>query len=150
VDAPVNPDAQPRDGCRMESAAASTQRIAVMERCPGDDGVRLSLLDPAPDEPAKPEVLGSAVLGIDAMPVQDAQVVATSGDRTAVVARRPGSGSDSGSGSGPDSGSASLLVYDSTAARQRMVPIPSWGSDAVAGRRTGPVITLWTGAETVA
>lgn len=146
VDAPINPDAQPRDDCKMQSAAASKMRIAVIERCPDDDGVRLSVLDPAPEDPAKPEMFGSQVLGIDGMPVQDAQVVATSGERVAVVIPQPAGRSASDS----RSGSASLLVYDSTAARQRMVPFPSWAPEAVVGERTGPVITLWTGSETVA
>lgn len=141
VDAPVQPDSQPRSGCTFESAAASTVQVAVLERCPGDDGVRLTILDPAPDDPSQPDVLGSQALGIDGTPIEHARVVATSGQRTAVVAPDPPGGSG-----GETDREAALLIYDPTVARTHMTGLPPWSADAVVGVRTGPVITLWTGA----
>lgn len=132
VDAPVIAGAQPREGCTMRSAAASGTRIAVIEQCPGEPGVRLTILTTTPEDPVKPDVLGSQVLGLNGAPVADAQAVAVSGDRTAVVV--------------PHDGGADLLVYDATAARVGASALPAWDpSRAVAGPRTAGVVTVWSG-----
>ncbi len=143
VDAPVIPDAQPRSGCTIGSAAASGTRIAVIERCPGDPGVRLTVLTSTPEDPAKPDVLGSQVLGIDGDPLQKAQVVAVSGEHTAVVAPD--------SPAVPGGRGSSLLVYDPSAARESITAIPPVSAGRiVVGQRAGPLITMWTGGRTVA
>lgn len=143
VDAPVIPDAQPRSGCTFGSAAASGTRIAVIEHCPGDQGVRLTVLTSTPEDPAKPDVLGSQVLGIDGAPLQNAQVVAVSGEHTAVVAPD--------SPAVPGGRGSSLLVYDAGVARESITAIPPVPAGRiVVGGRAGPLVTMWTGDRTVA
>ncbi|WP_182348975.1 hypothetical protein [Tomitella gaofuii] len=138
VDAPVHPEDDPRPGCTIVSAAASGTRIAVLERCPGDAGVRLTVMTATPDDASQPDVLGSQVLGIDGAALPTAHVVAVSGERTAVVA--------------PDGAGAALLVYDASIARESLTPLaPGTAADRiVVGARSGPVITFWTGTATVA
>jgi len=129
VDAPVNPHSQPRSGCALNSAASSSSQVAVLERCPGDEGDRLTVLHPAPEDPTKPEEKGSAVLtGIDG-----ARVLATAGERVLLylpeaAARTP-----------------RLAVYDSTATAVAEYglnnPLPADATVADAGAST----LLWTG-----
>ncbi|QDQ98179.1 PQQ-binding-like beta-propeller repeat protein [Tomitella fengzijianii] len=138
VDAPVHADSDPRPGCSIDSAAASGTRIAVLERCPGDAGVRLTVMTATPDDASQPDVLGSQVLGIDGAPLQAARVVAVSGEHTAVVA--------------PDGQGTALLVYDASVARESLTPLADGTAidRVVVGARSGPVITFWNGASTVA
>ncbi|HEY5852703.1 MAG TPA: hypothetical protein VIW24_01305, partial [Aldersonia sp.] len=134
VDAPVNPHSQPRSGCALNSAVSSASRVAVLERCPGDDGDRLTVLDPAPEDPTKPEEKGSTVLtGIDG-----ARVLATAGERVLVYL--------------PEAAAQTprLVVYDSTttivAEYGLNNPLPADATVADAGAST----LLWTGNSVIA
>jgi hypothetical protein len=129
VDAPVNPRSQPRSGCALNSAASSSSQVAVLERCPGDEGDRLTVLHPAPKDPTKPEEKGSAVLtGIDG-----ARVLATAGERVLLYL--------------PEAAAQTprLAVYDSTATAVIEYglnnPLPADATVADAGAST----LLWTG-----
>src|SRR5699024_3830724 len=114
----------------LGSAAASGTRIAVIERCPGDRGVRLTVLTSTPEDPAKPDVLGSQVLGIDGAPLQNAQVVAVSGEHAAVVAPD--------APAVPGGHGSSLLVYDASVARESITAIPPVSAErVVVGERSG-------------
>lgn len=83
VDAPVNPNAQPRTGCELLSADADGTVLAVLEQCEGEPSNRLTLLDPTPDDAQKPEQYTSSILP-DAVRDGGAQIVGVMGDRTAV------------------------------------------------------------------
>jgi hypothetical protein len=73
VPAIVNPDKQPRTGCRYGTISVVTGKIAVIERCPTDPGDRLTVYKATGDDDAeKPVVVASVVVG------QKAQVVAMS------------------------------------------------------------------------
>ena len=138
VDAPVNPNAQPRSGCELRSADAGAEVLAVLEQCAGEPSERLTLLDPSPEDSQKPEEFASSVLpeaGRDA----DARIVAVVGDRTAVYLAPDGT-------AGPR-----IEVFDSdgalvdTHALQR----PAGTSEGPAVERGG-VLVWWTGRDTVA
>ncbi|MFD8098757.1 hypothetical protein ACFV24_04415 [Nocardia fluminea] len=84
VDAPVNPNTQPRSGCALRSAASSSSRLAVLERCPGDATNRLTVLNPAPKESTAPEEHGSRVLTAPGADSPDVRVIAVSDNKIAV------------------------------------------------------------------
>src|SRR5699024_11459376 len=65
VDAPAQPHRQPRTGCTFVSAGAAALQLAVLERCPDDDGERLTTLVPDPEDSTEPEVNGSLALTVD-------------------------------------------------------------------------------------
>ncbi|RJQ72840.1 hypothetical protein D5S17_25700 [Pseudonocardiaceae bacterium YIM PH 21723] len=76
----INPNRMPRPDCRFRSQALGSGRVAVIERCKGDDSDRLTQLKSDPSDGEKPEELFSAVLG-----QQNARVVATNQDRAAAL-----------------------------------------------------------------
>jgi len=136
VDAPVNPGSQPRPGCTLRSVSSSTQRVAVVLSCPGEQGDRLSLLSPAPSDPTKPTELGSTLLG-----GAGARVLAVAGDRTAIYL--PGA-------------QPRIGLYDSSAALIASYPVPGGpATDAPRGlveptTSNGSVVTWWTGSSMLA
>lgn len=80
VPALLNPGKQPRTGCSYGSVAASAGQVGVIERCLGDSGDRITVLQAVPKESDQPEVSYSQVL-----PGRSAQLVAMSGDYSAVA-----------------------------------------------------------------
>ncbi|MEO9221274.1 MAG: hypothetical protein ABI251_05755 [Mycobacteriaceae bacterium] len=137
VDAPVNPNSQPRPGCALRSVASSSQQVAVVLSCPGEQGDRLSLLSPAPTDPTKPTELGSTALG-----TSGARVIAVSGERTAVYLP----------GSPPRIG-----LYDGSANSLSSYPLPAEAAPqpgppglVEATTRTGTLRTWWTGSTLLA
>ncbi|WP_040797919.1 Rv3212 family protein [Nocardia higoensis] len=88
VDAPVNVKTQPRKGCTLLSAASSSSRLAVLESCPDDAGIRLTVMNPSPKDNTVPEEYGSRVLtGPDARS-RDAKVIAVSDSK--ILLYQPG------------------------------------------------------------
>lgn len=139
VHAPVNPNSQPRTGCTLRSVAMSAQRIAAAMSCPGDQGDRLSLLDPSPEDPTKPTERGSALLG-----TTGARVIAVTAERTAVYL--PGT-------------DPRIALYDNSAtllssfplADAALAPAPDATHELVeATTATASVVTWWTGSAVVA
>lgn len=80
----VQPDRQPHENCRHISAAGTEDRIAVLERCPGEATDRLTVVSPDGKEPDRPELEFSVDL-----PVAGARLVAVSSDRVAVLLPNP-------------------------------------------------------------
>ncbi|WOC13166.1 Rv3212 family protein [Gordonia sp. MP11Mi] len=63
VDAPVNPDVAPnRAHCRLYSALPGANRVAVIERCDGDFGYRMTVLGSAEDSDEKIVQWGTTML----------------------------------------------------------------------------------------
>lgn len=142
VDAPVNPGFQPRTGCELRSAATSPQRVAVLERCPDESGERLTSLKPDPADATKPEVAGSLILFHGDQPVEGARVLATTGDRTAVLVLAP---------------EPTIVIYDALGATLMQTPLPPDALKSAVVQNTlgpaipaGPILTFWTGSATVA
>ncbi|UOX86221.1 hypothetical protein MUY14_31290 [Amycolatopsis sp. FBCC-B4732] len=80
VPALVNAGKQPRTGCTYGTVAASSGKVGVIERCPGDPADRLTVYKAAPEKDDEPQVSFSSVLA-----GKRARVVAMSGELTAVV-----------------------------------------------------------------
>lgn len=147
VDAPVNPNSQPRTGCTLLSSASNSSRVAVLERCPGEDAARLTMLNPAPKDAQQPEVYGSSVVAALTGPegeIDGATVLVASGDRVALaIPASPGE-------------PARVAIFDGTAQQLSEFDLP----DAVADPGPFPnddtvvkaasVFAWWTGTATVA
>ena len=85
VPTPVQPGKQPRPNCTYGSTAASSDRIGVIERCPGAAGDRLTVLTPDGAKGADtPDVQFSVEL-----PATGAVLVALGADREAVAVPGP-------------------------------------------------------------
>ncbi|MCD2110803.1 Rv3212 family protein [Rhodococcus rhodochrous] len=136
VDAPVNPNAQPRSGCELRSADSGAEVLAVLEQCANEPTNRLTLLDPTPDDSTKPEEFASSVLPEAG---GDSRIVAVVGDRTAVYLAPD------------DNDGPRIEVFDSEGVLvdTHTLPRPAGESDDPALERGG-VLVWWTGRDTVA
>jgi hypothetical protein len=137
VDAPVNPGDQPRSGCQLLSSASSSSRVSVLEQCPGEEGPRLTTMNPAPKDDSKPEPYGSTIL-TDVPPGDSgARVLAVAGDRVCLYL--------------PPSGNAvaRIGVFDGSSnfvtAWPLAAPASTTGDDGRNVIQTGNVLTWWTG-----
>ena len=135
VIAPQEPNSQPRSGCELHSATSSGTRLAVVERCAGEAGDRLTVLDPAPKDSQKPEEYGSVVLGN----TSGARALAAVGDR--IVVYRPGD---------RRALPPRLVVYGPTGAQLAEQPLSAPMGEHPVAVRAGTIILLWTGAAVVA
>ncbi|WP_054815072.1 Rv3212 family protein [Nocardia arizonensis] len=106
VDAQVNVKTQPRKDCDLLSSASNPSRLAVLERCPGDQADRLTVLNPVPKDNTVPEEYGSHVLSGAGADSRDARVLAVSDNR--ILVYLPGAGAQGGE----ETGAPRLAVYD--------------------------------------
>ncbi|MDJ0395202.1 hypothetical protein QMK17_17895 [Rhodococcus sp. G-MC3] len=151
VDAPVNPNTQPRSGCTLLSSASNSSRVAVLESCPGESAPRLTSMNPAPTDASQPEEYGSSVVaslteengtGGDETG-QGATVIVASGDRVA-LAIPAHSGKP-----------ASIALFDGTAQPLGSYDLPDALSepsfvDTPPPAKAASVFSWWTGSGTVA
>lgn len=127
--------AKGRKGCTFGSTAITSGRVGLIERCPGEQTDRLTVLLSDP-EGKEPEIF-SAVL-----PGTGATLVALTGDRAVVALPNP----------------ARLLVFDRAGAQLAVVPIDVPAADLAADppggvaavQSDGPHLFWWTGSRTVA
>ncbi|PTR44445.1 hypothetical protein C8K38_104281 [Rhodococcus sp. OK611] len=138
VDAPVNPNTQPRSGCELVSSASSSTRLAVLERCQDEPADRLSVLNPAPKDNTEPDEYGSSVLADLDPGVTGAKVLAVAGDRTAVYLP-----------AGPSTG-ARVGVFDGSGTPIAMHPVPADVSADSKVVKVGSVYSWWTGSRVIA
>jgi hypothetical protein len=82
--ADIQPGTQPRPDCLHASVAATEGRLAVLERCPGEPGDRLTVLLPDETEADRPNVDVSTVL-----PATGTRLIAITADREAVLLPNP-------------------------------------------------------------
>ncbi|GGG12391.1 hypothetical protein GCM10007304_27980 [Rhodococcoides trifolii] len=141
VDAPVNPGDQPRSGCQLLSTASSSSRVAVLEQCPGEEGPRLTTMNPAPKDNSKPEPYGSTIL-TDVPPGDSgARILAVAGDRIGMYL--------------PPSGGAvaRVGVFDGSSNFVTAWPLATaattTGGDGRNVVKTGSVLAWWTGETTL-
>ncbi|MGH3676668.1 MAG: Rv3212 family protein [Mycobacterium sp.] len=113
--------------CRLVSAAASSAAVSVLELCPGQADLRLTLLRPAKEEDTpdlkfvpQPGVTGDS----------GARVVAVSETTTAVYVPSP---------------KPVVNVVDETGSTVASLPLPKPPSAQAAASRAGDLITWWTG-----
>lgn len=135
VDARVKPNQTGvGKGCTIQSAAAVTDRVSLLQACPGETDVRLTLLKPGKDddEPEKRDIPQTGV-PTDA----GARVLAVSSTATALYLPTP---------------QPRVSVVDETGTETSSTPLPhaptSAGTTNDVVTRAGNLITWWTG-ETV-
>jgi hypothetical protein len=116
-------------GCAQLSAAASDTSVAVLEACPDQNDLQLTLLKPAKEED-EPDIKNVPLPGLAAD--SDARVLAVAGTTAAVYLPTP---------------RPAVVVYDETGTRISETPLrvpPQLGA-APAVTRAGDYITWWTG-----
>ncbi|GAA5125115.1 Rv3212 family protein [Pseudonocardia adelaidensis] len=137
VPIPVQVKAQPRPQCTHASTALGTDRLGLVERCPGEGSDRLTLVVTDGEKGAEePEVAFSVLL-----PGPGAVIVAVSDERVAVALPGP----------------PRLLVYDHAGRQVAEHPLDVPGTDLVdppggvaATATRDHRITWWTGSRTIA
>lgn len=135
IDARVKPvNTAVGKGCALMSAAASDAAGAVLEACPGEKDLRMSLIKPAKEED-EPEVKHVALPGLAAD--SDARVLAVAGTTTAVYLPIP---------------RPEVAIYDDTGAKVSGTPLraaPVLAGRAPAFTKAGDYLTWWTGSAVV-
>ena len=132
IDAPVKPvNTKLGQGCALMSAAASESAVSVLEACPDEKDLRLTLLKPAKEED-EPELKKVPLAGVavDA----EARVLTVAGTTTAVFLPTP---------------RPEVVVYDDTGSKVSGTPLPAppdLSSTLPAVTRAGDKITWWTGS----
>ncbi len=135
IDARVKPvNTAVGKGCALMSAAASDAAGAVLEACPGEKDLRLSLITPAKEED-EPDVKHVGLPGLAAD--SDARVLAVAGTTAAVYLPIP---------------RPEIAVYETTGAKVSGTPLrvpPVLTGRAPALTRAGDYLTWWTGSAVV-
>ena len=127
LDARIKPGTPASPICRLVSAEASSTAVSVLEACPKQDDLRLTLLRPA-DEEDTPNQKYVPQPGV----VDDsgARVVAVSDTTTAVYVPAP---------------KPTVNIVDETGATVASTLLPRPPSPAATMSRAGDLITWWTG-----
>jgi hypothetical protein len=137
VPTPAQPGRQPRSGCVYGSMEVGSDRLGVIERCPGEPTDRLTLLaTDGKDGADQPEVQFSS-----ALPGSGAVLVAVSADRAAVALPGP----------------PRLLLFDRGGLQVGTVPLDVPAADLAdppggfsAATTDGERVYWWTGSQTIA
>lgn len=127
LDARIKPDVPVAPLCRLTSAAASSSAVSVLEACPNEPDLRLTLLRPS-DEEDVPDI--KYVELPDVAADSDARVIAVSDTTTAVYLPTP-------------KPTVNVIDETGTTVASTLMTTPA-SPDAVA-TRAGDVITWWTG-----
>lgn len=127
LDAPLNPGKPASSTCRFTSAAASSSAVSVLEACPDQRDVRLTLLRPS-DEEDTPELKYVPQKGV--ADGTGARVVAVSDTTTALYVPTP---------------KPRLDVVDETGATIDSTVVAGPPSPDATVSRVGDVVTWWTG-----
>lgn len=127
LDARIKPNVPAQPLCRLVDAASSSTAVSVLESCPGQTDMRLTLLRPADDED-QPETKLVPQPGVrdDA----DARVIAVSDTTTAVYVPTP---------------KPVVNVVDETGTTIFSTAMPGPASLQATASRAGDLITWWTG-----
>ena len=127
LDARVKPDVPAAPLCRLTSAAASSSAVSVLEACPNEPDLRLTLLRPS-DEEDMPDI--KYVELPDTPADADARVIAVSDTTTAVYLPKP---------------QPTVDVVDETGTTVASTLMTSPASPDAVASRAGDLITWWTG-----
>ncbi|MGV0715241.1 hypothetical protein ABQE93_07550 [Mycolicibacterium sp. XJ662] len=127
IDARIKPDIPVSPLCRLVSAAASSSAVSVLEACPHEPDLRLTLLRPS-DEEDTPELKYVPLGGV----AEDsgARVVAVADTTTAVYVPTP---------------QPTVNVIDETGATVASTQLPKPPAQNATMSRAGDLITWWTG-----
>ncbi|OBI77183.1 hypothetical protein [Mycobacterium sp. E740] len=127
LDARIKPDVPTTPLCRLVSAQASSSAVSVLEECPRQRDLRLTLLRPS-DEEDTPELRYVSQPGVAAD--SGARVVAVADTTTAVYVPAP---------------KPTLNVVDETGATIASTAVARPPSPQATMTRAGDLITWWTG-----
>lgn len=127
LDAPLKPGTPVTPLCRLVSTAASSEAVSVLEACPGEPDLRLTLLRPS-DEEDTPELKYVEQPGV--ADDSGATVVAVANTTTAVYVPTPG---------------PVVNVVDETGATIAGTALARPPSPQATMSRTGDLVTWWTG-----
>lgn len=127
LDARIKPDVPGPVLCKLTSAAASTSAVSVLEACPDQPDLRLTVLRPAKEEDT-PDL--KYVPLADVKDDSGARVVAVSETTTAVYVPTP---------------QPSLMIIDETGSTTANLPLPKQASPEATATRPGDLVTWWTG-----
>ena len=127
LDARIKPGTPADPLCRLVSSAASSTAVSVLEACPKQADLRLTLLKPAKEEDT-PDVKYVPQPGVT--DDSGARVVAVSETTTAVYVPTP---------------RPMLNVIDETGATMASLPVPKPPVPQATMSRAGDLITWWTG-----
>jgi hypothetical protein len=127
LDARIKPEVPAQPLCRMVSAAASSAAVSVLQACPGQADMRLTLLVPA-DEEDEPT---TKIVQLPGLPADaDARVIAVSDTTTAVYLPTP---------------KPVVNVVDETGTTIASTALPEPASLQAKASHTGDLVTWWTG-----
>ncbi|PRC47974.1 hypothetical protein C6A85_82200, partial [Mycobacterium sp. ITM-2017-0098] len=127
LDAPIKPEVPATPLCRFVSAAASSSSVSVLEACPGQTDLRLTLLRPS-DEEDTPELKYVPQKGVP--DGAGARVVAVTDTYTALYVPTP---------------KPRLDIIDDTGVVTGSTVVPTAPSPDATVSQTGELITWWTG-----
>jgi len=127
LDAKIKPGVPGPVLCTLTSAAASTSAVSVLEACPDQPDLRLTVLRPAKEEDT-PDL--KYVPLADVEEDSGARVVAVSETTTAVYVPKP---------------RPSLMIIDETGSTTANLPLPKPAAPESAATKPGDLITWWTG-----
>ncbi|BBY79611.1 hypothetical protein H7I53_02915 [Mycolicibacterium pulveris] len=127
IDAPIKPDIPVLPLCRLVSAAASSSAVSVLEACPHEPDLRLTLLRPS-DEEDTPELKYVPLEGV----AEDsgARVIAVADTTTAVYLPGP---------------KPTVDIIDETGSTIASTELASPPAPDATMSRVGDLITWWTG-----
>lgn len=129
LDAPIKPGTPALPLCRLVSAAASSAAVSVLEACPQQADLRLTLLRPS-DEEDTPELKYVEQPGVAAD--SGARVVAVSETDTAVYVPSP---------------EPVVNIVDETGTTTATTPVSGPAAPDARMSRAGDLITWWTGRD---
>ncbi|MDA4107073.1 hypothetical protein [Mycolicibacterium holsaticum] len=127
LDARIKPDVPVAPLCRLVSAAASSSAVSVLEACPHEADLRLTLLRPS-DEEDTPELKYVPLEGV--ADDSGARVVAVADTTTAVYVPTP---------------EPTVHIIDETGTTIASTALPEPPAPDATASRTGDLITWWTG-----
>jgi hypothetical protein len=127
LDARIKPGSPGPVLCGLQSAAASSSAVSVLEACPKAPNVRVTLLKAAKEEDTPDQ---KYVQLPDVKPDTGAKVVAVSETITAVYVPTP---------------RPSVMIIDETGSTTANLPLPNPVSPEAAATRPGDLVTWWTG-----
>lgn len=131
LDARIKPGVPPSPLCRLVSAAASPDSVAVMEACPKKDDMQLTLLKAAKEED-EPDIKRVDQPGVSVD--SDARVIAVSGTSVAVYVPTP---------------NPAVNVIDETGSTVASTALPRPATPVTAVTRAGGLVTWYTGDSVV-
>ncbi|MBV9091708.1 MAG: PQQ-binding-like beta-propeller repeat protein [Mycobacteriaceae bacterium] len=131
IDAPVNPPVAPNPPCQLLSAAASSAAVSILQTCPNNPGVRLTMLKVAKED-VSPDQRYAEPVGVRAD--SGAKVLAVSELHTAVYLPTP---------------QPRIVVYNDTGQQFSSTLLPKPAAPSGTASHAGSFVTYWTGDSVV-